>query len=543
MTQFKVSFMEQRVLLAIILSLVVLFLFNYQQEKVKLQSKLNFQTVDNKELVDNPISKSKALDDSSISHETSEKFAILETENLHLEFSSLGGVLKNVVIKKYSQPLPLTNIISLSGFENKEFVLENITNESLAYVYEDRFIRINKNYKLADNNSIISTIHIKNFSKMSKDNSYTIENYKIDASRMDNSVNFFVEKHLLEYSIATREEVYRKNNAYSFSSKELKNKESIVQWIGFRNRYFCLLVKPEYSSKSYKINYINNKNLNINTTYLTSQENGTVNLSSLIFIGPQDFDLLKKYNSNFEEIVNFKVGSFMDYMAFGLIDNVAKIMLKIMKIFYKIFHNWGICIILLALGVYTITYPLTLKSMSSMKKMQSLQPEIKKIQEQNKNNPQKLNKEMVELYRKHKFNPFGGCLPVFLQMPLFVSLYQVLWRSFIFKNANFLWINDLSEPDRIFVLKNNLPIIGNELNLLPFLVTIIVFFQQRISLRNMVITDEAQASQQKLMANIFPFMIIFFFYKVASGLALYFLTFYFLSTLTQLRMSKVKLIN
>ena len=174
-----------------------------------------------------------------------------------------------------------------------------------------------------------------------------------------------------------------------------------------------------------------------------------------------------------------------------------------------------------------------------MKKMQLFQPEIAKIREHNKNNPEKLNREIMEFYKKNKFNPFSGCLPMFLQMPIFISLYQVLSRSFTLKGANFLWIKDLSEPDRVVILPYSLPVIGNEINILPIFVMIVMFAQQKISSRNLVITDSLQADQQKIMAKIFPFMIGVLFYKVASGLGLYFFTFYCLSTFTQWKMSKL----
>jgi len=185
-------------------------------------------------------------------------------------------------------------------------------------------------------------------------------------------------------------------------------------------------------------------------------------------------------------------------------------------------------------------YPLTLKGMLSMKRMQSLQPMIVKLKEKHKDSPQKMNKEMMELYKEHKVNPLGGCLPMLLQMPVFIGLYQVLWRSVSFKGAGFLWIKDLSEPDRLFLLPFSLPFLGNEFNVLPLVMVVVMFFQQKLSAKNMVITDPSQAAQQKMMTTIMPIFLGFIFYKFASGLTLYFTMFYFFSTFTQWKMSKVK---
>ena len=176
-----------------------------------------------------------------------------------------------------------------------------------------------------------------------------------------------------------------------------------------------------------------------------------------------------------------------------------------------------------------------------MKKMQSLQPHINKLKEQHKNNPQRLQKEQMELFKEHNVNPLGGCLPMILQIPIFFGVYQALWRSVYFKGSGFLWIKDLSQPDRLLELPFPAPF--NELNILPILMIIIMFFQQKLSQKNMVSTDPNQIAQQKMMAIFFPVFIGVIFYKFASGLCLYFTVFYILSAFTQWKMSKVKLVS
>jgi len=144
------------------------------------------------------------------------------------------------------------------------------------------------------------------------------------------------------------------------------------------------------------------------------------------------------------------------------------------------------------------------------------------------------------LYKEHKVNPLGGCLPMLLQMPVFIGLYQVLWRSVSFKGADFLWIKDLSQPDRLFIMPFKIPFLGNEFNLLPLIMMVVMFAQQKLSTKNIVITDPSQAAQQKMMTTIMPIFIGVIFYKFASGLTLYFTMFYMFSTFTQWKMSKVK---
>lgn len=178
--------------------------------------------------------------------------------------------------------------------------------------------------------------------------------------------------------------------------------------------------------------------------------------------------------------------------------------------------------------------------MMSMRKMQQMQPKIKALQERYKDDSAKLNTEIMEIYRREKINPLGGCLPFLLQMPLFISLYQVLWRSYFFQGQSFLWIKDLSLPDRLMILPFQIPFLGNELNILPVLMGIVMFFQQKVTAKNAVVTDEQQVMQQKMMMYFFPVFIAFIFYKFASGLSLYFTVFYALSTWTQVNMNKSK---
>jgi YidC/Oxa1 family membrane protein insertase len=221
---------------------------------------------------------------------------------------------------------------------------------------------------------------------------------------------------------------------------------------------------------------------------------------------------------------------------FGTFDAISKFLLKFLTLLQGIVHNWGFALVLLSLGIYFILYPLTLKQLRSMKKMQELQPKIEGLRQLYKNNPQKLNKEVLELYRQEKVNPFGGCLPLILQIPIFFALYQALMRSLELKGETFLWIRDLSEPDQLFILSRPLPLLGNEINLLPLLMMGIMFFQQKFSQTPSV---GQAAEQQRLMGIIFPLLFGAIFYHMPAGLVLYWLINSALMTAFQLK-TKVK---
>jgi YidC/Oxa1 family membrane protein insertase len=146
-----------------------------------------------------------------------------------------------------------------------------------------------------------------------------------------------------------------------------------------------------------------------------------------------------------------------------------------------------------------------------------------------------MNQEVMALYKEHKVNPLGGCLPMLLQMPILFALYQVLMRSVSLRGAKFLWINDLSMPDKLIVLPQSLPVIGNEINLLPILMTIGMFIQQKLTT---VSSSSSSAEQQKVMMIVMPLMFLVFFYHLPSGLVLYWVVNSLLMLIFQLKVSK-----
>jgi YidC/Oxa1 family membrane protein insertase len=192
-----------------------------------------------------------------------------------------------------------------------------------------------------------------------------------------------------------------------------------------------------------------------------------------------------------------------------------------MKFFHRIVRSWGLSIVLLAVFLNVILFPLTIKSMKSMQKMQALHPQMEKLKAQYKDNPKKLNAEIMELYKKYKINPLSGCLPLILQMPVFIALYQALMRAIELRGNSFLWISDLSMPDAVHI-PFKLPLIGNTLNILLVLMIIAMVLQQRLSTKSMgsAVTPE-QKQQQQIMLIMMPIMFGFIFYNMPSGLVLY----------------------
>lgn len=236
----------------------------------------------------------------------------------------------------------------------------------------------------------------------------------------------------------------------------------------------------------------------------TVQPKTTQKFKSLFYAGPTKYENLTAYEHDFEDLIGR-----------GFFGALKKYTLITLLFFNSIVHNYGIAIILLTVLIKILFTPLTHKSFESMRKMQELQPQMKALQEKYKDRPQDLNREVMELYRKHKANPFGGCFPILLQMPIFIALYQTLSRSVELKGAPFIWwITDLSEPDRLFTLPFSLPVVGDAVNVLPILMIGSMVLQQKL-------TPTAASKDQERMMLIMPIVFGVIFYNLPSGLVLY----------------------
>jgi YidC/Oxa1 family membrane protein insertase len=188
-------------------------------------------------------------------------------------------------------------------------------------------------------------------------------------------------------------------------------------------------------------------------------------------------------------------------------------------IHFAVFGNYGIAILILTILVRVIFWPLTHKGTESMKRMQALQPQMKEIKEQYKDNPQMQQQKTMALYKENKVNPMGGCLPMFIQIPVFIALFAVLRSAIELRYSGFLWIRDLSEPENLFAGMFTIPIIGwDALNILPILMAATMMWQQKLT------PTAGDAQQQKMMAVMMPIMMLFFFYSMPSGLVLYWTT-------------------
>lgn len=302
-----------------------------------------------------------------------------------------------------------------------------------------------------------------------------------------------------------------------------------LDWIAVKDRHFSFIVKPLSDKFSGRVTGFKNHHFRAN---LASQKirlaPGTkVQHEFKLYAGPNILDELEPLGLG--DIINF-----------GKFDWIAKALVGTLELLHKAFHNYGLAIIALTFLINLVLFPFTRNSFLSMKRMQLIQPQINRLRENHKNNPERLHKEMMELYKKHKVNPFGGCLPMILQLPIFVALYVAISKSVSLINSKFLWAKDLTSPDKIH-LPFSLPVIGNELHLLPLIMMGAMIMQQKFTQIKMEGQDPQIEAQQKMMAVTMPIVFVFIFYSMPSGLVLYWLTNTIIMALYQMRLKNMTL--
>ncbi len=293
-------------------------------------------------------------------------------------------------------------------------------------------------------------------------------------------------------------------------------------WAGVQKKYFAILAKPEAQAIS-AFARVEDQTLfqTLRTEPVSIAPGQEISRGVLIYAGPQKYEYLKEFG--FDPI--FSQGFF----------GMFKIWLLLaLKFLFGFVHNYGLAIILMTLIIKGLFTPLTHMSYESMKKMQAIQPKVKSIQERYKNDPSKMNKEMMELYKRNKVNPMGGCLPMLLQIPIFIAFYQVLNETIELKGADFaFWIHDLAQPDQLFALPFSLPVLGDHFNLLPLLMIGSMVWQQKLTPQPSASAEQAQVMQ--FMPLIFGFM----FYQMPSGLVLYWLVNNLLTVVHQVFIKKM----
>ncbi|MBK1831983.1 membrane protein insertase YidC [Verrucomicrobiaceae bacterium R5-34] len=304
-----------------------------------------------------------------------------------------------------------------------------------------------------------------------------------------------------------------------------------LEYAGVSNQFFTSMIQPKvkqpstYWAKASKIDlpgadpekpkYSVRSGFSLPVTKLASEEAETLSYS--VYLGPKSYSVLKKLDGDAKEVMNYgwftPISVFL-YSVLNWLHDVA---------FSKTADTWawGLSIIALTILIRCAIWPLHNKSTRTMKRMSKLQPIMKDLREKYADNPTKLNQETMKLYKEYQINPMGGCLPMFLQIPIFFGYYKMLQFAVELRGESFLWVDDLSMPDTLTTLELpfSLPFLGDALpiNLLPILMAVTMVLQMKM-------TPKTGDKMQQRIFMLMPLMFFFFCYNFASALALYWTT-------------------
>ena len=292
---------------------------------------------------------------------------------------------------------------------------------------------------------------------------------------------------------------------------ETTNFNGATDWVAVRTKYFITSIIPDRPNEvlsAFMGGYNNGRDIYDVSLTFPAAEPTTLSL----YLGPLEYDKIKSINRELERVMNF---------GWGFIRPISKGVLFILKKLHEFIPNYGYVLILFSFAVKLLVYPLTKKSYQSTAAMQKLQPEITALRDKLGNNPQKLNQATMKLYKERGVNPLGGCFPMLLQMPLLFALFQVFRTTIELRAEPFIWwIKDLSVPDAVFTLPFSIPIYGSHVAILPILMVVSMFVQQR-----MMSGGAVQQPQQKTMMYFMTGFFFLIFNGFPSGLNLYYTLF------------------
>ena len=500
---------------------------NDEKIEVKSQPLVTNNPIIGESLLEKVVYIETDLFSASISNRSGGSFVSYKLKNYFSSYNSIGLYSDSIQVElinenNFSDCMPCIRYKDgFSGEINYFNQLFNYSGNDTIYISDEDSHELSFSFKTSDGGQINKKILIKG-------NSYTIDN-SFDFSNIKFNYSDKIELAWVDGLLPTErvenediqnasfiaalgddyEQVYYTNSDSVFYESFSGN----TSWVGIKNKYFLMSLIPNKlgsgAAHSYRSFSFGNRNVTpLYSAFISFPASNNFSLSSRLFLGPLDYNILKKEAADLENAISF---------GWTIIHPFSKGILFVLMFLKKYVTNYGVVLILFAFLIRILTGPLTKKAAISSQKMQKIQPQIKKLQKKFSKNPQKLNAETIALYRDNGVNPLGGCLPVLIQMPLLFSLFLVFRTTIEFRGAGFMfWINDLSQPDAIFELPFSIPLYGSFVCVLPLLMSITMFIQQSFTMSPSV------DKNQKLMMQSMSVVFFLIFNSFPSGLNLYY---------------------
>ncbi len=451
----------------------------------------------------------------SVALPASEQTVTVETDLVRVELSNLGGVIRSWELKRYNTAPPEVKPVQLvyQGGKFKGPLSLTVANADVDKMFREGLYNIEKDFTKLDAAHPIGHVTMRFHSAAAQigvekrltfhHDSYLVDmSFAIEGMTESYDIGLGTNFGIVEWGdgfiglIGSASQVDNKVEKET-PEKELERKGT-VQWVALQDKYFLSVLMPKEGAAA----LAKTEEPKVVSAGVRMAASGAVSSVALqLYAGPKEYDILRSLDAGLEDMIDF--GWFI-YGSWTIVKSVAKPIFYVLRFIHDYVGNYGVTIILLTCMIKLLFVPLQYKSYKSMKMMRAIQPKIKEVQEKYKGDRDRLNKELMKLYRDQKVNPLGGFLPMFLQMPVFISLFNVLYMTIDLRQAPFmLWVHDLSVQDPFYVL--------------PVLMGVTMFIQQKITPNTM---DPTQA---KIML-VLPIGMTFLFINFPAGLVLYWLT-------------------
>ena len=471
--------------------------------------------------------------------EFNEEIIVLENSNILLEISTKGADIKKLLLKNYdnynddplflidnnksifSYNIPVGRNSTINSQDlnyTAEIVDENSSVKLKAQIDPRREIEIS--FLLKENSDIVDfKLNIIDNTDSNYENVELI--WGRDSFRNSKSIDYENRYTALSYGFEDNKDSYL--SVAGSTNKVIDN----VNWISFREHFFSSILilsdesnQVEISSEDLSSNETLDKKFTKRFLANIPLKLDSYNqISFSMYFGPTDYETLKDYNLNLENSVP---------IGWGIFGWLNRFIFFPLFSFLTNYFSYGISIILMTIIVKVAISPLTYKSYLSQIKMKILKPELEVINEKYKDDPMKKQQETMNLYTKSGANPMSGCLPAFLQMPIFFALFTFFPVAFSLRQKSFLWADDLSSYDSILDLGFYIPLYGDHISLFPILASVAIFFYTKMTTgQQMMSPSQTGGVNMKVIMYMMPLMMLFFFNNYASGLSLY----YFISNL------------
>ncbi len=469
----------------------------------------------------------------------------LETEHFNLEFSRVGGQLKRITLKDYTnhqdQPIEILQP-EFSDLNLKLVTAQGMNLNSNELYFEPEVIkeadrtRVTLRSEVAEGAflefryQIINDGYLVDFDiNTTQLSAYlssqpAILSWNYTAPRNDQSIQYENRYTRLTYRLGDGS--IKKLSATSELDEE---EESDLSWISFRHHFFSAILGSKSKFSKAELVSENLVEEESKTASHTKRYQASVELESLsrgatesmyFYFGPTDSKTFANY-SEYELIESIPFG-------WGIFGTINRYIFNPFFNFLAGFMPFGIAIIVMTFVVRIALSPVTYKSYVSQAKMKVIQPEVKEINEKFANNAMKKQQETMKLYNLAGVNPMSGCVPALLQLPIFYALFSFFPTSFILRQKSFLWVEDLSSYDTIVDLPFTIPFYGDHISLFPILASVAIFFYMQMTTgQTMQMQQQPGMPNMKFIMYLSPVMMLFFFNNYASGLSLY----YFISNL------------